>query len=417
MAEWICRRRRPARQGGAGFTHTTWSVPTGVCCTTLYWPVTGGATATHGSDHPVTRTAPPHGPGPIPDRGIAAAAIGLDVGGGSIKVGAVLQDAAGRLHAAHRWPGLEHLGPRRVGHRSLGLSDATDLDQLCSTTAQRMAAELAHCIPPVPMGWGVAAAAWIRPDDGHSVFSPHLTAWRDHPVRAALTTAVTSQPGPLRTAPAVANDADAAAWAEARLGAGADLLPHHGTRPSRLVFVAIGTGIGGALIRDGVLETGAHGMAGEYGHMSLDPSGPPCACGGAGCWETLVSASALAHRAGRTSARSVLDDALAGDRRCEEALVETGRWLGRGLSVLTAALDPDLLVIGGGVSVGGELLLGPARTELERLLPGRRHRSAPAVVGARLGNDAGWLGAAGLAFRPERRRRDPDLGDPSPAEG
>lgn len=340
-----------------------------------------------------------------------AVGVGVDVGGGSLKVGCAVLDSTGAVSPAHLLPGLQVPAPRTVPHGSP--SDPRRLESLCAHEAQEAAQGLPAPLSRLPVTWGVAAAVWIRPDDGHGIFSPHLPAWRDRPLRTALGQALADQPGPLRGSAVVVNDADAAAWAEARIGAGSSMPGGQASR--RTVMVAIGTGIGGALVRDGVVETGANGMAGEYGHMSLDPHGPPCPCGGVGCWETLVSASALARRAGRSSARTTLDDAGRGDPTCRRAVEETGRWLGRGLSLVTAALDPDRVVIGGGLAAAGELLLAPARDELRRVLPGRAYREPPEVVLAALGNDAGWLGAAGLSLTRGRRRPDPDHAGPGPA--
>jgi glucokinase len=332
-----------------------------------------------------------------------AAALGLDVGGGAVKAGAVLLDDRGRLQ-----PVLTEI---RVNHHLE--ADGTGLTALCARTAQDLFGTLDATWPGLPVVWGLSAAAWIDPDNGTAVFSPHLMGWRQRPLPADLGAAlseVTGLPaapeGTVRPTPgtvplpSVVNDADAAAWAEARLGE-AGRAQRNQTRPGgpdRMVMVAIGTGIGGALVQDGAVDIGAHGMAGEYGHMTVDPAGLPCPCGNTGCWELLVSAEALAARAGRASARSALDDALAGDPRGVKAVQETGRWLGRGLATLAAVLDPSRFVIGGGVAVAGELLLDPARAELARHLPGGRRRPVPPVMVASLGNRAGWLGAAGVAL-------------------
>lgn len=385
---------------------------TDVCCTTLYWPVTTGATATLGCDLLVTFPTIPHHVDLGAD--VVEAAVGVDVGGGSLKVGAAVLDSTGAVHPAQLFPGLQELSPRTIPHGSP--ADPRTMDKVCAEAAQHTAERVALHLPGVPLSWGVAAAAWIRPHDGYSIFSPHLPAWRDHRLRDGLAGALAEHEGPLRAMPVVCNDADAAAWAEATLGAGSSV-GRSGPAARRMVMVAIGTGIGGALVRDGVVETGAHGMAGEYGHLSLDPHGNRCACGGIGCWETLVSASALARRAGRSSARTTLDDALGGDPRCRAAVAQTGEWLGRGLTLLTAALDPDLLVIGGGLVAAGDLLLDPAREVLHSTLPGRGHRQPPEVAPARLGNYAGWLGAAGLALRPGPRHPDPGHDGRSPAGG
>lgn len=331
-----------------------------------------------------------------------AAAVGLDVGGGAVKAGAVLLSGDGllapaaglcapdRASTAGAEAGAAEL---RVPHHAEADGDA--LSALCAATAADLFDSLRSRWPGLPVVWGVSAAAWIDPDTGRSAFSPHLMGWRNRPLPQDLARALSQREG--MPPPSVVNDADAAAWAEARLvpRPGGDAGP---SRPDRMVLVTIGTGIGGALVRDGAVDLGAHGMAGEYGHMTVDPSGVPCPCGNTGCWELLVSAEALAARAGRASARTTLDDALAGDPDCRRAVAATGRWLGRGLATLATVLDPSRFVIGGGVAVAGELLLAPARDELARHLPGRLHRPVPSVSVATWGNRSGWVGAAGIAL-------------------
>ncbi|NUL44846.1 ROK family protein [Cellulosimicrobium funkei] len=334
-----------------------------------------------------------------------AAAIGLDVGGGAVKAGSVVLTASGTLTG----PGLLGGGgsaaqgaETRIEHRVE--SDGNALSGLCAAVARDQYSGLRSRYPGLPVVWGVSAAAWIDPHSGRSVFSPHLEGWRDRALPQDLARALADLTGlPLASGestdhasvtapvPSVINDADAAAWAESRLA------PSVGS-PDRMVLVAIGTGIGGALVRDGAVDIGHHGMAGEFGHMTMDPAGPPCPCGNSGCWELLVSADALAARAGRASARATIDDAMAGDPDCRNAVAGTGRWLGRGLSTLAAVMDPGRFVIGGGVAAAGELLLEPAREELARHLPGGRRRPLPSVAVATLGNRSGWVGAAGVAL-------------------
>lgn len=346
-----------------------------------------------------------------------AAAIGLDVGGGAVKAGAVVLRADGTLVSAAAGcppisssaaePGAMPAGVRVRHHVE---ADGDALSALCAATARDQIDALRVRWPQVPVVWGVSAAAWIDPGTGRSVFSPHLMGWRGRDLPQDLARALSHltrlpvsdeetgalPPGAVPL-PSVVNDADAAAWAEARLA------PHPAVdagsrRPDRMVLVAIGTGIGGALVREGAVDIGAHGMAGEFGHMTVDPTGVPCPCGNTGCWELLVSAEALAARAGRASARTTIDDALAGDPGCRRAVAETGRWLGRGLATLAAVLDPSRFVIGGGVAAAGELLLAPARQELARHLPGGRFRPVPSVTVATWANSSGWVGAAGIAL-------------------
>lgn len=335
---------------------------------------------------------------PVP----VAAAVGLDVGGGAVKAGAVLLHADGMLARAARPAEV------RVRHRLEAHGEA--LTALAAATARDQFDFVRSRWPRVPVAWGVSAAAWIDPGTGRSLFSPHLMGWRGRSLPQDLARSLSrltgrpvadeeaGTPPPRSVAlPSVVNDADAAAWAEARLAR----QPGHDAghlRSDRMVLVAIGTGIGGALVSDGAVDIGARGMAGEFGHMTMDPSGVPCPCGNTGCWELLVSAEALAARAGRASARTTIDDALAGQVECRRAVQETGRWLGRGLATLAAVLDPSRFVIGGGVAAAGELLLAPARVELARHLPGGRYRPVPSVTVATWGNSSGWVGAAGIAL-------------------
>jgi glucokinase len=253
------------------------------------------------------------------------------------------------------------------------------------------------------VGVGIGAAGWFDRTGDMVLFSPHL-AWRNASLRADLA-------GRIRCPLWVGNDADAAAWAEYRYGAarGAELA----------LMITLGTGIGGGIVADGRLQRGAHGVAGEWGHMRVVPEGRLCACGNRGCWEQYASGSALAQTArelARTSPASAADllervdgeparltgehvaaAAAAGDSAARDLIAEVGSWLGQGIADLSAVLDPEVVVIGGGVSALGEQLLEPARARLERALPGRGFRPGPRVVAAELGPAAGLVGAADLS--------------------
>jgi len=183
-------------------------------------------------------------------------------------------------------------------------------------------------------------------------------------------------------------------------------------------MITLGTGIGGGIVIDGRLQRGAHGVAGEWGHMRVVPDGRLCACGSRGCWEQYASGTALGQtarevaltspaaagrllervggRAERLTGEDVARTAADGDPLALELVTEVGTWLGQGIADLAAVLDPEVVVIGGGVSVLGELVLGPARTRLDRALPGRGFRPGPRVVAAQLGAQAGLIGAADL---------------------
>ena len=233
---------------------------------------------------------------------------------------------------------------------------------------------------------GLAAAGFVDTFGERVMFAPHLP-WRDAPVRSRLARR-------WGVPVALDNDATCAGLAEHQYGAarGAD----------SAVVVTVGTGIGGALVIGGQVVRGASGMAGEYGHMTVVPDGLPCECGGRGCWEQYVSGRALLREAyggdpAQTDGARVTEAAQQGESAAVRAFDEVGTWLGRGLANLVAAVDPARIVVGGGVSLAGELLLAPARTALAAHLVGAAHRPLPPVVLAEWGPQAGMVGAAALA--------------------
>jgi glucokinase len=209
----------------------------------------------------------------------------------------------------------------------------------------------------------------------------------------------------------VENDANAAAWGEFRFGGGRG--------SSDVVLLTVGTGLGGGIVLANRLLRGAFGIAGEVGHVRMVPGGLPCGCGNFGCWEQYTSGSALIREA-RALARSMPDRgarllelaggdpeaiggrmvtraATEGDPAARELLAEVGRWLGEGIADLANILDPAAIVVGGGVSEAGDLLLQPAREAYAALLSGAAHRPHLRIVAAELGNGAGLIGAADLA--------------------
>jgi glucokinase len=208
----------------------------------------------------------------------------------------------------------------------------------------------------------------------------------------------------------VDNDTNAAILAEHRRGAA------RGT--AHAVMLALGTGIGGGLIIGGALHRGAHGFAGELGHMTVDLHGEDCPgdCPGQGCFETLVSGRAIgvaAARVGREQPRSALGELVEagrriggglvtelahdGDEQARAVLAGVGQRLGIGIAGIVNALDPEVVVIGGGAVAAGDLLLDPARAALaERALP--PGGEPPPIVPAHFGDESGMLGAALLAL-------------------
>lgn len=247
---------------------------------------------------------------------------------------------------------------------------------------------------------GVGAAGMVD-RQGVMRFAPNV-AWRDVPIRDQVA-AATALPT------VVDNDANAAAWGEFQYGAGRD--------STDMLLITVGTGIGGGFVSGGRLLRGAHGFAGEIGHIIVEPNGPRCGCGNLGCWEQVASGRAL-DRLGREAAHRQPDSTLAqmaegqwqnvtgklvskaaaaGDPIAIHLVEEVGRRLGEGIAGLVNAVDPDLVVVGGGVADVGDLLLDPARRRFEETVEAPQHRPRVPIVRAALGNDAGAIGAAGLA--------------------
>jgi glucokinase len=255
---------------------------------------------------------------------------------------------------------------------------------------------------PAVAAIGLGAAGLVEWPHGHARWAPH-NSYRRMELRRLL-----HERTGLPTI--VDNDANAAAWAEARFGAG--------SRGGDLVLVTVGTGIGGGLVLDGRLHHGEHGFAGELGHLIVAPEGDRCACGNVGCLEAMASGSTLGHLGreaaaadpgGRLAALAdaaaapvtgevVFAAALEGDKVALGLFERIGFWLGVGIASLVTIFDPDLVVVGGGVAATGDLLLAPARASFERYVHGRDHRDLPPIVPSRLGDDAGLVGAATLAL-------------------
>ncbi len=329
-------------------------------------------------------------------RAPARLAIGVDIGG--TKVAAGLVDSAGRVVQRAR---------RETPHRSTSA-------QVVEDTIAEVVDELRGHREAVAVGIG--AAGFVDAERSSVLFAPHLS-WRHEPLRDALRRR-------FGLTVVVENDANAALWAEHRFGAARD--------DDDVVMVNLGTGIGGGLLLRGELFRGSFGIAGEFGHMQVEPGGRRCECGNRGCWEQYASGNALVREArelcaagspvahglvdrvqgdlGRLTGPTVAAAATEGDAAAVELFEEVGRWLGVGLANLAAAFDPAVFVVGGGVSEAGELLLSPAREAFRRQLTGRGFRPEARIVRAELGNEAGLVGAADLArdrvrvFRRHRRR-------------
>jgi glucokinase len=252
---------------------------------------------------------------------------------------------------------------------------------------------------------GIGAAGFVDAVRSTILFAPNL-AWRNEPLKERVEEHV-------GLPVLVENDANAAAWAEANLGAARG--------HEHVMFIGVGTGIGAGIVINGELYRGRWGIAGEPGHYRVVPEGRLCGCGNRGCWEQYASGSALVAEAREFARRSpepavrllqlgggvvegingpeVTQAAREGDAAALRCFEIVGRWLGQGLAAVAAVLDPGCFVIGGGVADAGDLLIGPARAAFADALTGGPYRQHAEIRLARLGANAGVIGAADLARR------------------
>ncbi|MEX2549442.1 MAG: ROK family protein [Nitriliruptoraceae bacterium] len=308
-------------------------------------------------------------------------AIGIDIGGTQLR--AAIVDDAGTI--------LER--DRRPTPADDPASLVTVLEELITRIRERAGAAL-------PVGIGIAG---LVTSEGTVRYGPNIGV-RNLPLGQILRDGIDGDV-------VVANDASAAALGEQRAGAAQDRRD--------LVLVTLGTGIGGGLVVDSRLVTGATGFAGELGHLIVDDGGRPCPCGNRGCIEAYASGSALGALArdrlvdpsvvtslrelDQVSGPQVTAAAEAGDRVAIEVLEEAGRWLGVALASLVNVLDPQIILLGGGAAqAAAPWLLEPARASMVERLVGAAWREAPEVALAVLGDDAGVVGAAFLAAEHAR---------------
>ncbi|MBM7500457.1 ROK family protein [Brachybacterium muris] len=307
--------------------------------------------------------------------------IGVDIGGTKIAAGVV--DEAGTIIAATT--------------RSTPATDPELIEAGVADAVAELRAE--HDV----VGVGVGAAGFVGADRRTVVFAANL-AWR-HRALAEEIERLVSLPV------VVENDANAAGWAEFRFGAA--------TEAEHMLMVTVGTGLGGAIVLNGELVRGSGGFAGEIAHMTAVPNGQWCGCGRRGCLEQYTAGTALVRAAKRRAAtgdplmgplvqaaggaKKEIDGPLItrlaqqGDPGARELIAEIGSWLGEGLASISALLDPEVIVVGGGVSAAGDLLLDPAREAYAAHLTARMHRDIAPFEVAQMGNRAGIVGAADLA--------------------
>jgi len=316
-------------------------------------------------------------------------AIGVDVGGTKVAAGVV--DAQGRIVA-------------KLKRSTPAASPARTEQAIAGVVTELLASHEVAAI-------GLGAAGFVDADRSTMLFAPNL-AWRAEPLKQRVEERIGREV-------VVENDANASAWGESRFGAARGY--------QDVMLVAVGTGIGAAIIIGGELYRGRWGIAGEPGHVRVVPDGRLCGCGNRGCWEQYCSGSALVAEAREFARRTpegairllqlgggapegirgpqITQAAQEGDPGALRCFQIVGGWLGQGLADLAAVLDPACFVIGGGVSEAGELLLDPARSAFERSLTGRGYRPLAEIRAATLGEDAGLVGAADLARQALRERR------------
>lgn len=306
-------------------------------------------------------------------------AVGIDIGG--TKIAGALVDNDGQIVREARRP-----------------TPATNGDEIVQAVVD-LVNELATDVEVI--GVGVAAAGFIDAQQSTIVYAPNLS-WRNEPLKAKLE-AEFDYPV------IIENDANAAGWAEFRYGAG------RGAR--HMAMLTIGTGVGGAVIVDSNMLRGGFGIAGELGHIRVVPDGLLCGCGAHGCIEQYGSGTALLRNAkaladsgqaegarlrelqaehGELTGEQVYQAIVEGDSGALRLLAELGAWLGQTIASLSAVLDPEIVVIGGGVSAAGDLLLDPIRKAFLENMPAQGFRPELQIKAAEFVNDAGVVGAADL---------------------
>jgi len=234
---------------------------------------------------------------------------------------------------------------------------------------------------------GVAAAGFIDAAQSTVYYAPNI-AWRNEPLKDKLEARIDL---PI----VIENDANAAGWAEYRFGAGKSF--------THMTMLTIGTGVGGAIIANGELFTGGFGAGAELGHLRVEPNGLGCGCGQRGCIEAYGSGRALLRYLREETGNPELDPDQGkklleiGDEAAWRAVSTLGNWMGIACASLSAVLDPQVYVIGGGVAAAGEHLLKPIRDSFLANVSAKGYHPEPEFRIAELVNDAGVVGAADLA--------------------
>lgn len=308
--------------------------------------------------------------------------VGVDVGGTKVLGGVV--DANGKVLATSRRD-----TPREGGKA---------LTQIIADVALELMKD--HAVSAV----GVSAAGFVSSDRKTMLATPNIADWNGIQLDLELTKLI-------GLPVVIENDANAAAWGEAKFGAGRN--------QAHMMMLTIGTGVGGGIVVNNELYRGAFGIAAEFGHLRVVPEGHLCGCGARGCFEQYASGSALRRHASEAisaspdlarnllargdgtieglTGQAITDAAREGDAVALAAFQTTAQYLGAGIASLAVLLDPSCVVIGGGVIDAGEILLAPTREAMKRYMPFAGKHPYPEIVAAQLGNEAGLVGVADLA--------------------
>lgn len=310
--------------------------------------------------------------------------VGIDLGG--TKVRAALADKDGRLLVRMEMGTEGEKGPGHVINKMVDLVKQVTKDVHMENVA----------------GIGVAAPGPLDVHTGVVLRAPNMPGWINIPLRERLTQL-------LKKPIYLDNDANAAAIGEQRFGAGQGV--------QNLVYMTVSTGIGGGIIAHGRILHGMRGLAGEVGHMIIDAKGAKCGCGNSGCLEALASGTAIARQAvqliesglptvltemvnddlTKITAELVTKAAEEGDGMCQELLQRAGENIGIGIVNLFHLFNPEVVVIGGGVSQAGDLIFTPIRETVEKRAMQGYHEGIP-VIPSPLGDDVGLYGAIALVL-------------------
>jgi len=317
--------------------------------------------------------------------------LGIDLGGS--KTLAAIVGPQGRIVSSH-----ENVTPATKGR---------EVVVQCIVDSTRGALRQARVAMSKISAVGIGAAGISNPEAGILFTSPNLPGLRE-----VLLGDIIQEKLGRKTF--IINDANAAALGELYYGA---------ARNARnFIYITISTGIGAGIVIDGKIHTGAIGIAGEVGHMTIDDNGPICNCGNRGCWETLASGTALSREAKLRISKGVKTSILEyaegnienvttqaihsaaekGDKLAKELIARTGYYVGVGLASLINIFNPELIVVGGGLSNIGGMLLEPAFKTAEK----RAYKEAFQAVrfsSAELGRNSGVIGAATFALQEMKR--------------